>query len=296
MKVFMTGASGFIGSALIAELSKAGHQVAGLTHSDSGAAVLTKAGVDIIKGTLHDSATLQRAIEHADAVIHCAYMHGFDRIDEASRQEIVAIENLATPLIGTSKPLLITSVAAMGILQPGVPAIEEHFDARQENPRNATESTANEYAEKGVHVSVIRLPQVDNTRKQGIVTSLIKIAQQKGFSAYVGNGDNRWAAAHLLDVARLYRLVLEKDRPGRYHAVAEEGISLKQIAEAIGKRLSVPVVSIPENEAKSHFGPFAFFVGFDMSASSEQTRKLLNWQPTHPGLIADLLSPQGTSY
>jgi nucleoside-diphosphate-sugar epimerase len=288
MKVFMTGASGFIGSAVTAELSKAGHRVLGLTHSNDGAAMLKAAGVEILEGNVNDAAILQRGIEHADAVIHCAYMHGFDRIDEASKQEIVAIRNLGKPLLGTNKPLLITSVAAMGIAQPGNLAIEEHFNPHQQNPRNATESTANELAKDGVQVSVIRLPQVHNIEKLGIVSDLIKIAHQKRCSAYVGNGDIRWAAAHVLDVAHLYRLVLEEDRPGRYHAVAEEGISLRHIAEVIGQGLNVPVISLSKNEAKNHFGPFAFFMGFDMSASSEQTRRRVNWQPTHPGLIQDL--------
>lgn len=289
MRVFITGASGFIGGAITAELLKAGHEVIGLTHSAEGMTLLNAAGFEVHQGDINDAESLRTGIEKSDGVIHCAYMHGFDKIEAASRQENRAINNLGSLLVDSQKPLLITSVAAMGIAIPGQPAIEDHFDPNQRNPRYATETAAASVAGQGVKVSVIRLPQVHNTQKSGIVSSLFHIARTKGVSAYVGNGSNRWAAAHLRDVAQLYRLALENNGPGRYHAVAEEGIPLREIASAIGQRLNVPIVSLSAEEAQSHFGPLAMFLGFDMSASSEQTRKRLNWHPTGPGLIEDLL-------
>lgn len=288
MRVFITGASGFIGSAITAELLRAGHSVIGLTHSDKGAALLKAAGVEVYGGNINDLQSLRSGIEKSDGIIHCAYMHGFDRIEEAGKQEIVAIKNLGSFLVGSNRPLLITSVAAMGIAAPGQPAIEDHFDSNQQNPRYATEIAAAAVADQGVKVSIVRLPQVHNTQKFGIVSSLIQIARDKGCSAYIDNGTNRWAAAHVRDVAQVYKLVLEKNEPGRYHAVAEEGISLKQIAETIGKGLNVPTVSLSADEAKSHFGPLSLFVGMDMSASNTLTRKALGWEPTGPTLIEDL--------
>ena len=288
MRVFITGASGFIGSAITAELLRAGHSVIGLTHSEEGAASLKAAGVKVYRGNINDPQSLRSGIEKSDGVIHCAYMHGFDRIEEASKQEIAAINNLGNFLVGSDRPLLITSVAAMGTAVSGLPAIEHHFDPNQRNPRYATETAAAAVADQGVKVSIVRLPQVHNTKKFGIVSSLIQIALNKGCSAYIDNGTNRWAATHVLDVAQVYKLVLEKNEPGRYHAVAEEGISLKQIAETIGKRLNIPTVSLSADKAKSHFGLLSLFISMDMSASSTITRKTLGWKPTGPTLIEDL--------
>jgi nucleoside-diphosphate-sugar epimerase len=288
MKVFITGASGFIGSAVTEELLNAGHSVIGLTHSQAGAASLKAAGAEVQHGDINDPGSLRSGIEKSDGIIHCAYMHGFDRIEEASKQESAAISTLGSFLEGSERPLLITSVAAMGIAVPGQPATENHFDPNQQNPRQATEIAAAAAADYGVKVSILRLPQVHNTERFGIVGSLIQLAREKGISAYVGDGLNRWAAAHVLDVAKAYRLVLEKNVPGRYHAVAEEGVPLKQIAETIGKKLNLPIKSLSPEEAETHFGPFAMFMGFDMSASSERTRKQLRWHPTGPGIISDL--------
>jgi nucleoside-diphosphate-sugar epimerase len=289
MTIFITGASGFIGSAIAAELLDAGHSVLGLAHSEEGAARLKSLSIDTFKGDINDQESLRAGIEQADAVIHCAYMSGFDKIAEASQQEVAAITNLGRLLSGTDKPLLITSVAAMGASITGQPATEEYFDATNQNPRNATETTAEEVSNKGVKVSIVRLPQVHNTQKLGIVSNLIKIAKEKGVSAYLGEGANRWAAAHISDVGEVYRLVSEINQPARYHAVAEQGVSLKEIAEAIGERLNIPAISLHEEEAKTHFGPLAFFVGFDMSASSKKTQQILNWHPSGPGLIEDIL-------
>ena len=288
MRVFITGAAGFIGSAITANLLQAGHKVIGLTHSEKGTELLKAQGVEVQRGNINDPESLRSGIERSDGIIHCAYLHGFDRIEEASKQESAAIEALGNFLVGSERPLLITSVAAMGIAVPGQPATEDHFDLNQRNPRYATETAAATVADRGVKVSIVRLPQVHNTKKLGIVSSLIQIARDKRVSAYIGDGANRWAAAHVLDVVKVYRLVLERNEPGRYHAVAEEGISLKRIAETIGKGLHIPAVSMSVEEARSHFGPFAMFVGFDMSASSEQTRNRLNWHPEGPGLIEDL--------
>jgi nucleoside-diphosphate-sugar epimerase len=290
MRVFITGASGFIGSAITEELVQNGHQVSGLTHSNEGAAKLEKAGVKVYRGDINDLESLRPGVTAADGVIHLAYMHGFDRIGEAGEQEVRAIQNMGALLKNTRKPFLVTSVAAMGIAKPGALGTEDHFDQHQQNPRLATEIAAESVSKQNVKVSIVRIPQVHNIHKFGIITSLIQIAKNKGISAYVDKGDNRWAASHITDVAKVYRLVLEKNEPGRYHAVAEEGISMKQIAETIGQTLNLPVKQLSEDEAKNHFGPFAMFVNFDMSASSKITQEKLNWKPSGPRLLEDIKS------
>jgi len=221
---------------------------------------------------------------------------------EYSRSLREVIAALADVLAGSERPLVITSVAAMGSASPGQLATEDYFDPSQPKPRSVTENAAVAAADRGVIVSLVRLPQVHNIMKQGIVTRLIQVARTKQVSAYVHGGLNRWAAGHLLDVAHLYRLVLETHevvlkRPAevsRYHAVAEEGIPLRLIAETIGKGLGVPAVSLTPEEAQAHFGPLAMFIGADMSASSQQTRESLGWHPTRPGLIEDLVRAQYT--
>lgn len=289
MKVFITGATGFIGSAIIPELLQAGHKVLGLTRSDEGAQSLLAVGAEVHRGSLQDLDSLRKAVTRVDAVIHCAFNNDFAKFEESNKQEGLAIDASGSSLQGSDRPLLITSVAAMGAAAPGQLATEDHFDPNQRNPRKTTENAGAAVAERGVNVSVVRLPQVHNRTRQGIVTRLIQIAGEKQVSAYVGDGMNRWAAAHALDVAVLYRLALEKAAAdSRYHAVAEEGISLRVIAETIGKQLNVPAVSLSSEEAKEHFGALAMFVGMDMSASSAKTRQLLGWQPTHPTLIKDL--------
>jgi len=300
MKVFVTGATGFIGSAIVPELIKAGHQVLGLTRSDGGAASLKAAGAEVQQGSLEDLDSLRSGASKSDGVIHCAFNNDFSKFKETNELEGRVIAALADVLAGSEHPLVITSVAAMGSPSPGKLATEDYFDPSQPKPRSATENAAAAAADRGVIVSVVRLPQVHNIMKQGIVTRLIQIARAKGVSAYVSGGLNRWAAGHLLDVAHLYRLVLEKhegvlEKPravARYHAVGEEGVPLRLIAETIGKGLGVPTAGLSQEEAQAHFGPLAMFVGADMSASSQQTQEWLGWNPNRPGLIEDLQQTQ----
>jgi nucleoside-diphosphate-sugar epimerase len=294
MRVFLTGATGFIGSAIIPELIKSGHQVLGLTRSDRGAEALTKAGAEVHRGSLEDVASLRSGAAKSDGVIHCAFDHSafghdFSKFVEVCEKDKRAIEALAEPLTGSNRPLVITSGTGMGNAAPGQPATEDYYDPNHPNPRKLSEATGAAVAKRGVNVSVVRLPQVHDTVKQGLITYAVQVARQKGVSAYIGEGLNRWPAAHVLDVARLYRLALEKAEAGsRYNAVAEEGISMRQIAEVVGKGLKLPVVSVSPQEAQAHFGWLAMFAAFDMPASSAQTREKLGWNPTGPTLLNDL--------
>ncbi len=293
MKVFLTGATGFIGCALVPELIKAGHQVLGLTRSDAGEQSLTAAGAEVHRGSLEDLNSLRSGVGKSDGVIHCAFTNDFSKFRESNEREMGVIDALGSELKGSDRPLVITSVVAVGIAVPGQLATEDHFDRNQPNPLRTSEKAGAAAADRGVNVSVVRLPQVHNIVKQGIPGLLIQVAREKKVSAYIGDGLNRWGAAHVLDVAHLYRLALEKQEAGsRYHAVAEEGVPLRQIAEVIGQGLQVSIVSLSQEEAQSHFGPFAMFVGLDLSASSQQTRQRLGWQPTRPGLSQDLEQTQ----
>jgi nucleoside-diphosphate-sugar epimerase len=294
MRVFLTGATGFIGSAIIPELINAGHQVLGLTRSDAGAKSLIAAGARVHRGSLEDLESLRSGAAQSDGVIHCAFDHSafgndFSKFAEVCDKDRRSIEALGDALRGSDRPLVITSGTGMGNAVPGQPATEDHFDPNHPNPRRLSEVAGAAVSERGVNVSVVRLPQVHDTVKQGLITYAVRVAREKGASAYIGEGLNRWPAAHVLDVARLYRLAIEKREPGsRYNAVAEEGVPMRKIAEVIGKGLNVPVVSISQEEAQAHFGWLAMFAGFDMPASSAQTRQRLGWHPTGPGLIADL--------
>ncbi len=289
MRIFLTGATGFIGSAIIPELLNAGHQVLGLTRSDAGAKSLTTAGVEVHRGSLEDLDSLRSGAAKSDGVIHCAFDHNFTDFVAICEKDRRAIEALGDALVGSNRPLLITSGTGMGNSVGGLPATEDHFDPNHPNPRKASELAGVSVAERGVNVSVIRLPQVHDTVKQGLITYAVAVAREKGVSAYVGDGRNRWPAAHVVDVARLYRLAFEKQEPGaRYHAVAEEGVPVRDIAEVIGRGLKVPVVSLSPDEASAHFGWLGPFAGWDMPASSALTQQRLGWRPTGPGLIADL--------
>jgi nucleoside-diphosphate-sugar epimerase len=294
MRVFLTGATGFIGSAIVPELINAGHQVLGLTRSDAGAHSLITAGAEVHRGSLEDPESLRRGAAQSDGVIHCAFDHSafgsdFSKFEEVCEKDRRAIEALGDALRGSDRPLVITSGTGMGNAVPGQPATEDHFDPNHPNPRRVSEVAGSSVAERGGNVSVVRLPQVHDTVKQGLITYAVQVAREKGVSAYMGEGLNRWPAAHVLDVARLYRLALEKHEAGRrYNAVAEEGVRMREIAEVIGRGLKVPVVSLSAEEARAHFGWLAMFAGFDMPASSAQTRQRLGWRPTGPGLIADL--------
>jgi nucleoside-diphosphate-sugar epimerase len=294
MRIFVTGATGFIGSAIVPELINAGHQVLGLTRSEAGAKSLIAAGAEAHRGTLEDPESLRRGAAEADGVIHCAFDHSalgqdFSKFIEVCEKDRRAIEALGDALTGSDRPLVITSGTGLGSRGPGQLATENHFDLNHHNPRKGSEVAGAAVAERGVNVSVVRLPQVHDTVKQGLVTYAVQLAREKGVSAYIGEGLNRWPAAHVLDVAHLYRLALEKAEAGsRYNAVAEEGVSMREIAEVIGRGLKVPVVSLSAEEAPAHFGWLAMFAGFDMPASSALTQKWLGWHPTGPALISDL--------
>lgn len=289
MLVFLTGATGFIGSRIVPELIGAGHQVLGLTRSDAGARWLEEAGAKVQRGALEDTDSLASGAAQADAVIHTAFDHDFSRFAENCEKDRQVIEAMGAVLAGSDRPLIITSVIGMGSTGPGQPANEQTVDWHHANPRAASEQAGAKMAAKGVSVAVVRLPQVHDTAKQGLITPLIEVARTKGVSAYVGDGANRWPAAHVTDVARLYRLALEQHEPGaRYHAVVEEGVPVFEIAQVVGAGLGVPVVSLSAEAATDHFGWLAMFAGLDMPASSGWTRERLGWQPIGPSLIADL--------
>jgi nucleoside-diphosphate-sugar epimerase len=288
MRIFLTGATGFIGARIIPELLGAGHEVLGLTRSDAGARALMDAGVEAHRGTLEDSQSLRAGAARADAVIHCAFDHDFSNFMANCQKDQGAIRALGEGLAGSTGPLIITSGTGMGAA-PGRPATEDVIDLDNPNPRVASELVGAELSASGVKVVVVRLPQVHDTFKQGLVSPLIDIARQKGVSAYVGEGLNRWPAAHVLDVARLYRLALEHGRTGeRFNAVDEEGVTARDIATVVGNGLGVPVVALAPEQASEHFGWLGFFVGMDLPASSAWTRERLGWRPEGPGLIADL--------
>ena len=293
MRVFVTGATGFIGSSIVQELLNAGHQVLGLARNDNAADALRRLGVDPHRGDLTDLASLAAGARSCDGVIHTAFDHDFSNFVANCDKDRRAIEALGGALQGTDRPLIITSGPGMGNAEEGQPATEDVFNINHPNPRKTSELAGAAMSAAGVNVSVVRLPQVHDPVKQGLITPAVALAREKGVSAYVGDGLNRWPAAHRLDVAHLYLLALEKHQPGaRYHAVAEEGIPVRDIAEVIGQGLNVPVVSLSPEEAVNHFGWLAAFAGMDFPASSAQTRQLLGWNPTGPGLIADLKKMQ----
>jgi nucleoside-diphosphate-sugar epimerase len=288
MRVFVTGATGFIGSAVVKELIGAGHQVLGLTRSDAGADSLARVDAEVHRGDLENLESLRSGAAKSDGVIHTAFRHDWSRFAESCELDKRAIEVLGSALEGSHRPLLVTAGAAAQA--EGRPATEEDppVPPSPSLPR-VSEPVGLSFAERGVNASVVRLPQVHDTIKQGLVTHLVALAREKGVSAYVGDGLNRWAAAHVLDTARLYRLALEKNEAGvRYNAVAEEGVSLRDIAEVIGQGLKVPVRSLSPEEAAAHFGFLAIFAGRNLIASSALTQKRLGWHPAGPGLIADL--------
>ena len=289
MRIFVTGAAGFIGAALVPELIQAGHQVLGLSRSEAGVKALTAAGAQAQQGTIEDLDLLRTSAAKSDAVIHLAFNHDFSKFAANSEADKRAIETLGAALKGTDRPLIVTGGVA--IVAPGRVATEDdpHPPVNPKLPR-ASEATAISLAEQGVNASTMRLSQIHDTHKAGLVTFLAAIARQKGVSAYIGEGRNRWAAAHLLDTARLYRLAIEQGKAGdRYHAVAEEGVTLRDIAEAIGRGLNIPVVSKTPEEAAEHFGFLGFFSGIDAPASSAQTQQRFGWNPTgNPTLIEDL--------
>lgn len=288
MRVFVTGATGFIGSALVPELIQAGHQVLGMTRSQEGAEALTKAGAEAHRGTLEDIESLKAGASQADAVIHLAFNHDFSRLQANCEEDRQAIEAIGEVLAGSGRPFIGTA----GVLvQNPIPGQLFDEDAAKPNdgfPRMSEEATL-ETVGKGVRGIVMRLSQIHDTHKQGLVSFLIRVALQKKISAYVGDGGQRWAAAHISDTARLYRLALEQGVTGsKWHAVGEQGVAAKDIAEAIGSRLNLPVVSLSPEEAPAHFGFLSHFMMLDSPTSNTKTRERLGWEPTGPSLIEDL--------
>lgn len=290
MRVFITGATGFIGMAVAKDLIAAGHQVLGLCRSDDKAPALAATGAEVHRGSLEDLDSLKAGVAQADGVIHLAFNHDFSTFAANCEDDRRVINALGSALAGSSRPLIVTSGTGLANTVPGQPAKEDNATIGSSViPRAASEEAAAAVAAEGINVSVVRLPQVHDTFKQGLITPMIEIYRQKGVCAYVGNGLHRWPAAYVLDVARLYRLAVEKAEPNaKYHAVGEEGVSLRDMAQTLGRRLNLPVKSIAPDEAPAFFGWLAMFAGRDSPASSEQTRKKLGWQPNGPGLIADL--------
>jgi nucleoside-diphosphate-sugar epimerase len=292
MRIFLTGATGFIGSAVVEELIGSGYKVLGLVRSDEKAKSLKAAGAEVHRGSLDDLESLRSGAAAADAVIHTAFIHDFSKFQESCDVDRRAIEALGSVLEGSDRPLIVTS--GLATVAEGRSATEKDAP-RPPSPAlpRVSEITAEKLLARGVRASTVRLPQVHNPVKAGLVTHAINLAREKGVSAYVGDGMNRWAAVHLLDAARLYRLVLEKGVPGgRYHAVAEEGVPYGEIAQAIGRRARVPVVSKSPEEAEAHFGWRAFFISRDIAGSSALTQKELGWWPAGPSLITDLDAAQ----
>ena len=289
MRVFLTGSTGFIGSAIRDELIAAGHQVVGLTRSDFGMRALGAAGAEAHRGDIEDLDSLRRGAAGCDAIIHTAFDHNFVHFVENCQKDKRAIEALGSAVEGSERPIVIASGTAMGTAKPGEPATEDYFNPDHPNPRVASELAGRALSERGVNVSVVRLSQIHDTRKQGLVTEVIELARKTGVSAYVGGGLNCWSGTHVSDTAHLFRLALERRQPGaRYHATAEGAIPFRDIAEAVGRRVGAPVQSMTPDEAASHFTWLSAFVGNDMSASSELTQQRLGWHPQGPGLLADI--------
>ncbi|KIZ45353.1 MULTISPECIES: SDR family oxidoreductase [Rhodopseudomonas] len=291
MRVFLTGATGFIGSYLVPELIQAGHHVVGLTRSDAGAETLARAGAEAFRGDVNDWDRLRTAAGASDGVIHAAFNHDFSKLKQHSEEDRKVIEALGQALAGSDRPLVIASGTGLARRSNGSgPALEtDPHVSSVEVARAATEEAADAVADKGGHVVVMRLSQVHDTRHQGRIALHIKLAREKGQVAYVGEGQNGLAAVHVTDAVRLFRLALEKGRPGaRYNAVGEEGVPLRDICEVIGAGLNLPVVSLTQEEGKAYFGWLADLAQTDLSASSALTREELGWATTGPDLLTDL--------
>ncbi|MBB6499847.1 SDR family oxidoreductase [Pedobacter cryoconitis] len=291
MKVFVTGATGFVGSAIVRELLQAGHQVLGLVRSAKDAESLTRSGAKAHIGNLNDLESLRIGAAASDGVIHTAFNHDFSQFKQSCENDRHIITTFGEVLAGTERPLIVTS--ALGLLPQGRLVTEQDIAVAGPNPRLASEEAADVVAGRGVRISVVRLPpSVHGDGDHGFIPMLIEVARKQGISVFEDEGLNYWSAVHQLDAAKLYRLALEKAAPGgtRYHAVDEEGIAFRYIAEAIGKGLGIPVVSKSKEEAAANFGWFAHFAAMDIRASGHQTQQELKWSPLQPGLIADMES------
>ncbi len=289
MRVFVTGATGFIGTAIVQELLNAGHQVLGLARSDASAQKLVDAGAAAHRGDLEDLDSLRRGAESADGVIHAGFIHDFTRFPEVCQVDKIAIETIGNVLAGSGRPFIVTSGTAL--VSPGKVATEDIISPFNPAWPRASEQAADAVADLGVRTAAIRLsPSVHgDDDKHGFIPILVNLAREKGVSAYIGEGQNRWNAVHRLDAAHLFRLALENATPGaRFHAAAEEAITVKIIAGAIGKQLNLPVVSVAPEAAAEHFGWFAHMAAIDCPASSKWTQEQLNWHPTHSTLLADI--------
>ncbi|MDE1935246.1 SDR family oxidoreductase [Bradyrhizobium sp.] len=291
MRLFVTGAAGFIGTETTKELIANGHQVVGLARSEENVRTLENLGAQVHRGSLQDVESLKRGAKDSDGVIHLAFIHDFTKFAENGAIDKTAIDAMGDVLVGTNKPFIVTS--GTGLIAPGVVVTEDMRRESSTHVPRVSEQAGLAYASRGVRAMAIRLPQVHGAAgKAGLISYLVELARQKGAAAYVGDGAERWAAAHRLDVARLYRLALERGTVnGIYHAVGEEGVPMRQIVELIGRALNVPVVSIRKEQARDYYGPLAMFAGLDMPASSTLTQQRLGWTPTGTGLIADISQP-----
>ncbi|HEX4011672.1 MAG TPA: SDR family oxidoreductase [Solirubrobacteraceae bacterium] len=290
MRVFVTGASGWVGAAVVPELISAGHEVVGLARSDASAAAIAAAGAEVRRGDLDDPEGLRDAAAAADGVIHLAFIHDFSDMDSSGRADLRAIEAMGAALAGSGRPLVNASGTALA--QPGQLATEDQAPDPNASVthRHRSEEMMISLASRGVRTAIVRLsPTVHGDGDHGFVPVLIDIARERGVSAHVGDGSNRWPAVHQVDAATLFRLALEKGTPGsRFHGVAEEGVSTREIAAMIGRHLDVPVESVAPEDATEHFGWIGAFFALDVPASSALTRERLGWLPVQPGLIADL--------
>ncbi|MBI1376293.1 MAG: NAD-dependent epimerase/dehydratase family protein [Frankiales bacterium] len=288
MRLFVTGASGWIGSATVRSLLAAGHEVVGLARSTGSAETVERLGARARRGDLTDLDSLRAGAADSDGVVHLAYLHDFSRIADAARLDLEAITALGEALEGSGRPLVVAS-GTMG-LAPGRVGTEGDVPDPSAHPRSASAYAVAALADRGVRGVVVRFaPTVHGPGDRGFVAALVAAARERGVSAYVDDGANRWPAVHRLDAAELVRLAVEQAPPGSaVHATAEPGIPSREIAEAIGRNLGLPVVSVPRERATDHFGWIGMFFGADVPASSERTQALLGWRPTNPGLIADL--------